>query len=201
MEVRDDGYELFRRAVVERDAEAWAAIALRYRPMLISWVGRCPAAAAAGESFEDMADEGLARAWRALTPGRFADFPNLAALLGYLHVCVTATVIDAARARLAYERIGQQSVEDTHKPLEQAVLDQIGRAELWELVIGLAACEAERVALIERYVFDLPPRVIQSRHPDLFPSVMNIYAATRNVCDRLRRHKEVQRYYADRRAA
>ncbi len=35
MEALDDGYELFRRAVQERDADAWASIAARYRRLLI----------------------------------------------------------------------------------------------------------------------------------------------------------------------
>ena len=35
------GYELFRRAIVERDDEAWAEIHSHYRPLLLSWARQC----------------------------------------------------------------------------------------------------------------------------------------------------------------
>jgi DNA-directed RNA polymerase specialized sigma24 family protein len=197
----DDGYELFRRAVVERDADAWAAIAARYRSLLIAWVGRCEVAAATGEPYDDLADEGLARAWRALSPERFGRFPNLAALLGYLRACVTSTVIDAARARAAHERAAQRVHYDVEVRLEEVVIEQLGHDELWRLVSGLVATEMEQVVLVERFVFDLPPRVIQNRHPLLFPDVMKIYAAIRNLRERLRRHEDLRRLYAEHLAA
>jgi DNA-directed RNA polymerase specialized sigma24 family protein len=195
--MHDDGYELFRRAVVERDADAWSAIAERYRPLLIAWVGRCEAAVAAGEPFEDLADEGLARAWRALSPERFGGFPNLAALLGYLRTCVTTTVIDAARARAMHERAAQRIRWDAEALPEQVVFQQLGSVELWQLVSGLVATEEEQVVLIERFVFDLPPRVIQDRHPLLYPNVKKIYTAIRNLRERLRRHEGLRRFYAE----
>src|SRR6187431_2463045 len=37
MQTHDESYELFRRAVVERDAEAWTMLAARYRNLLIIW--------------------------------------------------------------------------------------------------------------------------------------------------------------------
>src|SRR5690242_15158024 len=125
MTLRDDGYELFRRAVVDRDADAWGEIAHSYRAMLIAWARRCQASEITGEQYEDLADEALARAWRALTPERFAQFPNLAALMGYLHTCVTTTVIDAARARTAYERRTMLFEREQGTPPDLMVLEQL----------------------------------------------------------------------------
>ena len=49
---------------------------------------------AVNESYEDLADHALARAWIALSPARFANFPSLGAVLAYLRACVTAAVVD-----------------------------------------------------------------------------------------------------------
>jgi hypothetical protein len=192
MELPEDSYELFRRAVVDRDAEAWAGIAERYRPLLISWVARCQAADAACERYENLADEALARAWTALTPERFAGFPNIAALLAYLRVCVSAAVIDAARARQAYDRANSFVEHAGVSSPDQVVLDRLDRQELWQFITSQPMSDAERTALIERFTFDLPPRAIQARHPDLFPNVSLVYAAIRNLCDRLRRNSGLQ---------
>jgi hypothetical protein len=196
VEVQADGYELFRRAVVAGDEDAWQAIVERYRPLLISWAARCEAAQAAGESYENLADEGLARAWRALSPERFAGFPSLATLLGYLRACVNATVIDAARARASYDRLAQQARFDGAVTPEQVVLEQLGGDELWQLILDIVESEAERIILVERFVLDLPPRTIQARHPALFSDMEKIYLAIRNLRDRLRRHKGLSQRYA-----
>lgn len=195
--LRDDGYELFRRAIVDCDADAWGEIAHSYRAMLIAWTRRCQASELTGEQCEDLADEALARAWRALTPEHFAQFPNLAALMGYLHTCVTTTVIDAARARTAYERrtLRFELAHSTVEPPDQLVLEQLGRKELWRLASSVAVGEAERVVLTERFVFDLAPRQIQTRHPALFPDVRKIYETIRNLCARLRRNRDLQGLY------
>src|SRR5581483_5665085 len=95
MMLREDGYELFRRAVVDRDIHAWSQIALSYRAMMIGWARRSEAAELSGQQCEDLADEALARAWKALSPEHFAQLPTLAALLEYLGTCVASTAIDA----------------------------------------------------------------------------------------------------------
>src|SRR5262245_34205314 len=74
-----DGYELFRRASIEWDEEGWAEIYAQYRPLLMAWSRHSSARNPAGEQCEDIADRALARAWSALSPVRFAQFPNLAA--------------------------------------------------------------------------------------------------------------------------
>jgi DNA-directed RNA polymerase specialized sigma24 family protein len=199
--IHQDGYELFRRAVVDQEAEAWGEISLSYRTMMVAWARRYHVADMTGECYEDLADEALARAWKALSPERFAQFPSLAALLAYLRTCVTATVIDAARARTSYERMVARVGHSASAAPDQAVLEQLDRAELWQLASSLVVSEAERLVLLERFVLDLPPRTIQARHPALFPEVHKVYETIRNICDRLRRNQELRRVYAEHIAA
>jgi len=197
---QDDSYELFRRAIIDRDAEAWATISARYRPLMISWIMRCPSIDASRESYENIADEALARAWRALTPERFRSFLNVPALLAYLRTCVTSTVIDTTRRWQARDRACGELADAIAAPMEDSVIERLERLELWQLVTSLIRTEAERVVLYERFVLDLPPRIIQSRHPTLFPEVTMVYATVHNLCDRLRRHKPLAQYYVELRA-
>ena len=188
----DENYELFRQAVVERDMQAWATLAERYRSLMVAWARRCSAARVCHESCEDLADRAFARAWAALSPQRFADFPTTAALLAYLRTCVSATAIDSARAQAAYERAtGSLAAGETPTP-EQVTIEQLDRDELWCLINRLVSSEAERVVVVERFVYDLPPRTIQSRHTALFADVPAVYAALRNVRERLRRNADLQ---------
>jgi DNA-directed RNA polymerase specialized sigma24 family protein len=188
----EEEYELFRRAIVHRDEDAWAAIYARYHSLLVSWAYHsgaqgCP------ELPTDIADRALARAWAALTPDRFAEFPSLASLLSYLRTCVKTTAIDIARSQAASERAWQQVEAGVPATPEEIILDNIERDALWQLVIGLANTPSDRIALIESCVYGLPPRAIQARHPDLFPNVASVYTTKRNLFDRLQRNPDVLR--------
>jgi DNA-directed RNA polymerase specialized sigma24 family protein len=192
-EDEQEGYELFRRAIVERDSEAWSTIYTRYRPLLVAWVCRCDSFAHSNEPADDIADQAFARAWAALTPERFAEFPSLARLLGYLRACVTTTVIDDVRAQATRGRVARLLYASTVATPEQIILANLDRDTLWNMVMSLAATRAERVTLVESFEYGLPPRTIHERHPQLFPNVTDVYAVKRNLFARLQRNRELLR--------
>ena len=192
-EDEQEAYEQFRRAIVLRDSDAWSAIYTRYRPLLIAWVRRCEAYTHSSESADDIADHAFTRAWAALTPKRFDEFPTLARLLGYLRTCVATTVIDDVRAQTTRARITRQLRANAVATPEQVILADLDRDMIWETVIALASTDAEHVALVESFEYGLPPRTIQERHPQLFRDVKDVYTVKRNLFARLQRNRELIR--------
>jgi DNA-directed RNA polymerase specialized sigma24 family protein len=189
----EDGYELFRRAIVERDEAAWGEIYERYHIMLIGWARQSNTTLQLPEDYGDIADQALTRAWSALTPESFARFPNLASLLGYLRSCVSALMIDIARSRASRERTVQRLfVEETATP-EEIVMGRIAREELWRVLKSIPMSAAERAVLLCYYVYAMPPRDIQAHHPELFPTVPEVYAAQRSLKACLQRSVELRR--------
>jgi DNA-directed RNA polymerase specialized sigma24 family protein len=193
IEHEPDSYELFRRAIVHRDEEAWAAIYRRYRSLLIAWAARSSVRAYLHAECADIADQALARAWAALTPERFAAFPSLAKLLSYLHACVETTAIDSARAQASRERLAQRLAAAPPATSDQAVLADLDREALWHTVSALAGTPAERVVLVESFAYGLPPGEICARHPQIFSTVRNVYNVKRKLFARLQRNREVLR--------
>jgi DNA-directed RNA polymerase specialized sigma24 family protein len=192
-----EGYDLFRRAIVEQDSDAWHACVIRYRPLLIAWATSKIASAELDESNEDIADQALVRAWSALSPDRFAGFPSLAALLAYLRTCVGAVVIDHIRARNTRQHIQQRLGAGFADTPEQLILAEIDRKQLWRSVYGLAKTNQERTILVERFMLDLPARTIYARHPNLFAEVATVYSTQRNLIARLQRSPELQQLYQE----
>ena len=191
-----EGYELFRQAIVDQNDEAWAECIARYRPLLIAWANTS-SSAALGEQCNDIADEAFARAWSALTPSRFAGFPSLPPLLGYLRSCVAAVVIDGLRAQQARQRRIQYIEPSSVETPEQVVLDRMEQTELWRIAQATAKTLQEQAVLYDHFVLGLPPREIQQRHPELFASTALIYKIKRNLVGRLQRSPEVQQIYLD----
>jgi DNA-directed RNA polymerase specialized sigma24 family protein len=188
------GYTLFRQAIVDRDADAWASICTCYQPLLMHWANQSCASMAIDESTMDLADHAFARAWAALTPVCFGKFANLAALLAYLRTCVASVAIDCIRTQTARSRMREQLDEHPVATPEQIVLHEADCSELWHLVSQVVATAQERTILHECFVLDLPPRLILTRHPDLFATIGAVYAAKRNLLDRLRRSPELREF-------
>jgi DNA-directed RNA polymerase specialized sigma24 family protein len=188
-----EGYELFRRAIVERSDDAWSQIYTYFRPLLLAWSRQCRARSPSAEPPEDLADRALARAWAALSPDRFEQFSGLPALLGYLRTCVGATAIDSSRVEVTRERAYQKLEPRSVATPEQIVVEESARATLWRLVAALVGSEQERIVVDESFVLALPPRQILERHPDDFATIGDVYGAKRNVLNRLMRCRELHK--------
>lgn len=184
----EESFDLFRRAVVEREQLAWEEIHRRYHSLMVAWARQSSVASTLTEHYEDIADQAFARAWSAMTPARFADFPNLAALLAYLRSCVSTVIIDMVRAQATRERTYKRLfVGETISP-EQIVLQSMENRQLWSLVQSHVSSPQDEVILALNIVLGLPPRLILSRRPDLFRSIDNVYSARRNFIGRLQRN-------------
>jgi RNA polymerase sigma factor (sigma-70 family) len=192
-----EGYELFRRAIEQRDGDAWSEIYTRYRPLLLAWARQYSVCAATGNQYEDIADRALSRAWLALRAEHFGHFPGLVALLAYLRTCVAAAVIDATRAQATRERAYQKLDATSVGTPEEQVVNANSRAELWKLLNSLVSNPHERIVLVESFVLALPPRAIFDRHHDCFADVLEIYSLKRNLLNRLERNHDLQQLYQE----
>ena len=93
----DPCLELFRRAIKERDQEAWSLIYEQSRRIVFSWVSRNPVFYATGESAEYFSQEAFMRMWRHLTAEKYDRLTDLRSLMSYLKMCVNSTIIDFMR--------------------------------------------------------------------------------------------------------
>lgn len=71
-------FELFRRALVERNAPAWAMICEQYHRLMLFWAKRNPTPAG---DVEDIIQEAWAKFWHAVTPDIFNNFTGIGSAL------------------------------------------------------------------------------------------------------------------------
>jgi DNA-directed RNA polymerase specialized sigma24 family protein len=140
------GYQLFRRALVERDPAAWEALAHLYGPQLAAWARSHRLYGQTGEEAEAFTNQALAQLWRQVGPARFVMFPTLHSLLGYLQRCIHHLVIDQARARVREQAraaaLGRMLLERGPATPQGQALARLQAAEAWALV--RAHCRGER---------------------------------------------------------
>jgi hypothetical protein len=188
-------YELFRRALVERDEIAWEYVYNHYRGLVESWVRRSGAFTSSGETSEYFVISAFTRFWQAVTAERFDSFASLAALLHYLQLCAGCVVIDSVRAQSWAEMMPEEALifaKGTSVSPDEEAMERVSRAEFWDYINELLNDEAERVVLHSSFVLGMKPGDIYTRRPDLFASVNDVYNVKRNILGRLSRNHELR---------
>lgn len=197
--VSNDRYclELFRRAIVHRDDDAWACIYQQYAPLVLTWVTQHQSAAPllGQDGGAPLVNAAFAKFSQALTPAKMDNFDSLAAMLKYLKMCVHSVVADEVRARQArqyeetLELIEQEPASDD--PADD-VVSNISAQHLWQVIQEELNGEDERILIYLAYVHGMKPSEISSQHRRLFPTVDDVYRIKRNVLERLRRNRRLQ---------
>jgi DNA-directed RNA polymerase specialized sigma24 family protein len=191
-------YELFRRALVERNDDAWEHLYQHYFQLVEHWVRRTGAFAVSGESSDFFVSAAFTRFWRAIPAERFSAFPSLASLLNYLRRCASCVVIDSARAHAYVDLLPEESINWNNQKLSHAdeeATERVSRVEFWQLVDGLLQTEAERVVVRCSFILGMKPGDIFAQHGDLFGEIAEVYALKRNILVRLRRSPDLKGMY------
>lgn len=194
--------ELFQRAIITRQEEAWEAIYKQYEPQVTRWVQRHPSFVHTGESADYFVNLAFIRIWKALTPEKFAQFGDIKDVMRYLQICIHSAIVDYLRVRSAttvgLEDVGVgRKLSDKRKGLDILTLDRIQQAELRRIIQSRLQNDKERFVFDCCYSWDMKPREIYQEWPDMFRDVKEIYRIKENILTRLRRDREIQAYLSE----
>ncbi|MBE2221041.1 MAG: sigma-70 family RNA polymerase sigma factor [Anaerolineae bacterium] len=195
-------YELFRRAILQRDDRAWDAIYAQYEPLVSHWVAHHAAFAGSGEEDQFFMNRAFEKMWVGITPEKFEMFPDLKSLLRYLQMCVHSVMVDFVRQK--EYRLVLEPMEDLSYQLhgeETAVEDQIAyhgsRKELWDWLKQQLNHEKETAVVYGMFVLALKPRDMLAQYPGVFEDVKDVYRVKENLVARLRRSDEFRQFWDD----
>jgi len=190
-------FELFRRAIEDRDDDCWAELYAIYSEQLLAW---CRKAIGSGAAVEP--DELVTLAWEkflfSFTPPKLHRANGTKGVLAYLKMCARSVAIDQVRGHcptLPFD--DAQSERDPQPSPAEIHAELAGRAALWEIVDSLLNNEREREFMRMCYELELKSAEIQQRAPDLFPTVQDVYSVRRNVHDRLGRSPKLRAWQAE----
>jgi hypothetical protein len=189
-------FEIFRRAILEQDQQAWEFIHQVYYDQIIRWVHRHPAFVSTGEDAEYFLNRTLEKFWQAVTPEKFHQFPDLKHLLSYFQLCVHSTIMDYVRARAKTElEIEFSQAEKLAGPilLEDCIQRKSQAQSLWKLVTGRLNDLKEVQVAYDSFVLDMKPAEMFERSPGSYENIKEIYRIKENVIERLRRDVELMK--------
>jgi RNA polymerase sigma factor (sigma-70 family) len=188
-------FELFRRAVVTRDNEAWEAVYAQYKPQVERWVYRHPDFALVDEEAQDFTIQAFARFSKYFTDEKFSNSKSLAGILSYLQMCVNGAILDCLR-KIRYEQIEMDETLETRKDLNPVSTPEelLQGEELWQLIQKRLKNEKEQIVVYASGILGLTPKQILAEYPDAFRDTTEVSQCKANVFARLARDPEIRKF-------
>jgi DNA-directed RNA polymerase specialized sigma24 family protein len=184
-------YELLRRAIFDRNQQAWTMFYNQYRPLVASWVLRHPAFMQSGEEAQYFVNCAYEKFWAAMSPAKFNYFADLKSLLRYLQTCVHSVIVD--QIRQAEYRALPLNIESAHGATG-ITLDHASREEFWRWLEARLHNDKERRVIYGSFFMELKPRELYAEFKQVFRDVGEVHRVKENVLARLRRDPELRAY-------
>jgi hypothetical protein len=190
-------YELFRRALEQREERAWELIYAQYQKLVEAWVYRHSFFSQAEETVAHFVNLAFERLWSAISEANFKRFPDLPSILRYLQMCIHSALADHMRVRQLIQLRETSGldlpIELSENPgFEELLISRDLGNEIWQCVENCLKSDAEKLVAYGSFLLDLKPRQIASRYEGIFADVDDVYRVKQNVFDRLRRNRELQ---------
>ncbi len=186
-------WELFRRAIVEDDQQAWQALYVQYRWLVVKW------STGADLDADDVVTETFARFWEAVRNRDFvARFPTMKRVMAYLKRCARTLAIDAARRRehqqLVREALSARAKVIGHDSPGETAEEQVSVQELKAHLDSRLRDEDERLVFWLSYDTGLKPREIAAQHPQRFADARAVSRIKGRIWERLNEHPTLNRW-------
>lgn len=203
MRLKEDSrfcFELFRRAISERDQFAWDMICKQYKPLMADWwVKPHRGFRASGEDLDQIINRTYEKFWSALTPEKFSKFSDLKPLLNYLKLCVESVIVDHSRkvqppSQYLFDDESPIWGKDPSPEPEVKMMDDEKNQAFWEWINSRLHDEQERLVVYGSFALDLKPQEICDKFQDMFRDVDEVYTIKQNVINRLRRNPDFRKF-------
>ncbi len=194
-------FELFRRAAVDRDEAAWAAVYGQYQRQVLSWIRRNPMYPMMEEEEQYFANRAFERMWGVMTPEKWARFPNLKSLLRYLQMCCHSVMVDYSRQKeqstlkTELDEVMARQLPADDPAVEAQVSASQEQHELWALVERELADEREVRVIYAKFVLGMKPAQIARRFNGMFSDVKDVYRVSEAAMGRLRSSPALAAYF------
>lgn len=192
-------FELFRRAIRERNERALSAVITQYQPLVEKWVDKWMNSHHESQSISDEAQDYVAQAferfWISFTPAKFDRSQSLAAVLRYLQMCVNGAITDAWR-KSRHVQLEQKATDDEQQlsDPDPTPEDLLQAEEFWQLIRKKSKDPREYTVVYASFHLDLSPREILAEYRNEFRHIKEIYQHKANFLERLERDEEIREF-------
>jgi hypothetical protein len=194
-------FEIFRRAIVNRDESSWECIYEQYQPLITKWLSLHPLFSSSDEEIQYFINRVFDKIWSSLSPEKFPNFPNLKSILKYMQMCSHSVLVDHMRKNqdtLPLEEVGLTPKQtEESQSIEQEVDSKLMGGELWRIIEESLKDEAERRVIYGSFILGQKPDELFRTHKKEFNSIEAVYRTKEKVISRLRRNRALKEFFTN----
>jgi len=191
-EPSDDQFclEIFRRALVLQDEQAWDTLTQRFRRTILGWLRFHPYREAAYglHSEEDYVALTIERLWIVTVRNQNLEFQTLAGALKFMRACLNSVIIDGLRGQIKEVALPETGLWELAAPITDE-----GK-EFWEAIKSMLSDQRQQRLAYLLFYCNLKPRQVIQFCPEEFSDIQEIFPMKRNILDRLRNNKDRLRW-------
>lgn len=185
-------YELFRRALADKNQQAYAKVVEIYSRSMDKRIRKKVRFSLVDEDLEECLNSVFANFFRNLSKAeQFANFPNLEQVLAYLLACANsaAETLNRKQRRMQKREVEVVDIEERQDriDIERFFLEEEARQKFHALILAHCKSTQERVVFDGYVELGLKPRDIYARHPELFADVKQVQRVKQILLERLQR--------------
>jgi len=195
--------EIFRRALIDGDNDAWAALREQFQPNILYWLRHHTRGREALEIDleQNYVNDTFSRLWQwghnqkanFNHLGEFNSqkgFDSLPGALRFLHDCLHSLIMDRMRTLARQQAVPLRTTDSSIPSTSEA---HVLRQELWSTIRATLSDTQEFRIIFLVYHEGLKPRQILQLCPDEFDDIKEVRRLMKNAMDRLRRHDVILR--------
>jgi hypothetical protein len=193
-------YELFRRAILQQNEQAWERIYAQYERLVWHWVERHAAFSSSGEEVQFFMNRAFEKMWLGITPKKFETFNDLKSILRYLQMCVHSVMVDFVRQK--EYKLNIESTEEMIQPphsgetaVEDRATEKLDGQALWRWLQEQLQDEREECVVNAMFILAMKPREVVENFQDIFTDVNEVYRVKENLLARLRRNDDLNQFF------
>ncbi len=182
-------FEMFRRAFVENNQDAYTFISKHYSSLVSRWARERLPFAHSEQVLEECVNWAFASMFRTLSrPGAFDQFPSLERVISYMRSCAFSAAETENRKRRHSNTVelADQLSSGEESP-EKALIRAETSEKVRQIVLPLLKDEREQIVYECYFALDMPPRVIFQMNPTLFQNVKEVHRVKQIMLERLSR--------------
>lgn len=180
-------FELFRRALVDHNQQAYELVYTQYKGMVTQWVKSRLHVPYINEDVEECVNWAFASMFSSVSKeGNFGKFPALNRLLSYLQSCAYSAAAGKNRkSKVIVEELVEELGDDTD--LVEDILDEEKKKTARSLVETNLKSGQEWIVYEEYFEWGFMPKQIYARHPDKFLHTQEVSRVKQILLERLER--------------
>jgi Effector-associated domain 7/NB-ARC domain len=187
-------FDLFRRAITEKDEQCWELLYKYYSNLIELWIVQRAGTDIPKDELQQCVIDVFGRIWTSIRGGyeSMASFPSSSHILSYWRLAAENVALLYLRENRNLLLYDENTTEELQHDADDQIDQNIQIFDFWRVILSLFQNNRERVVIYDLYVRGLRPNDILMHRKHMFEDIADLYRVRRNILHRMAASSELR---------